>query len=253
MDFICVSVRIPKSGSSSLSRLLGDAFAGRRTFFMYDTLNPDIGMSRLQAMRYRRSQARNLFRRYRTGDVETVFAKISAEAANGDLIDGGHMDFASVQANVSRPLKMITLMRDPVARSRSEYNYARQSFSNRNIFNRWDTGVLPKVAGRRDFDGFLDFLLAHRDRYGNIASRFIGWDGTSDLAALFEANVFHAGVLEESARFAAGLSEKMGKPLSFPLSNRVESAREITKAQRSKIEQICPLDFTLYEWVRTRR
>jgi len=254
MDFICVSVRVPKCGSSSLSRILAQAFAGRRTFFMYDTFNPDTAMSALQRLRFRRSQARNLFRRYRTGDAHKVFEIISREAANGDLIGGGHIDFQSVRANVKRPLKMVTLLRDPAARSLSEYNYARQSYANRNIFNRWDTGVMPKVAGARDFGGFLDFLFEHREAYGNLASRYVGWNGAEDLAGYFSRNVFHCGVLEESERFAAGLSEKMGKRLEFPHQNRLqrEAAAEITRAQRSKIEQIYPLDFTLYEWVRER-
>ncbi len=254
MDFVCVSVRVPKCGSSSLSRLLANAFAGARTFYLYNTLDPDGAFSPLQRWRYRRSLGRNLRKHYRTADQAEVYARIAREAANGDLIDGGHIDFASVAANVKRPLKMITLLRDPVERSRSEYNYARQAFGTKFFFNRFDAGVMPKVAGRRDFDGFLDFMLEYRERYGNLASRYVGWDGQEDLSAYFARNVFHSGVLEEPEHFAAGLSEKLGKPLSFPHVNRVESeiARDITPAQRSKIEQIYSNDFTLYEWVRAR-
>ena len=254
MDFICVSVRVPKSGSSSLSRLLADAFAGHRTFYLYDTFNADILASAFQRMRYRRSLARNLFRRYGTADQAKVYETILKEAMNGDLIDGGHIDFLSVTANVKRPLKQITLLRDPVERSRSEYNYALQSARSKNFFSRIDTGLMPKAAHTRDFDGFLDFLLEYRDAYNNLACRYIGWNGTDDLGDYFARNVFHAGVLEESDRFAAGLSKKMGKRLEFPHRNRVESesAGEVTRARRRKIEQIYPLDFKLYEWVRER-
>ncbi len=255
MDFVAVSVRVPKSGSSSLSRILADAFAGARIFYLYNTLDPDSTISALQRWRYRRSLTRNLRRRYRTRDLAKVYAKISTEAANGDLIDGGHIDFATVRARVNRPLKMITLLRDPVERVRSEYNYARQAMGTKNIFNRFDAGVMPKIASRNDFSGFLDFLFEHREAYGNLASRYIGWNGKEDLAGYFARNVFHAGVLEDSERFAADLSKKIGKPLTFPQINRVKTptATEITKSQRSRIEQIYPLDFTLYEWVQANK
>ena len=254
MNFIAVSVRIPKCGSSSLSRLLADAFEGHRTFYLYDTRNPDTEVSALQRLRYRRSLSRNLRRHYGISDQKKVYETIAREAANADLIDGGHIDFLGVCANVPRPLKMITLVRDPVERSRSEYNYARRSFASRNVFGRLDTGVMPKLAGTRDYDGFLDFLFEHRAIYGNLASRYIGWDGAANLSDYFLRHVFHAGALEESERFASELSEKMGKRLAFPHANRVENnaANPVTRAQRGRIEQIYPLDFTLYEWVRAR-
>lgn len=254
MDFVAICIRIPKCGSSSLSRLLREAFAGRRTFYLYNTLDPDSSISALQRWRYRRSLSRNLRRRYRTTDQSKVYDTISNEAANGDLIDGGHIDFATAAANVKRPLRMITLLRDPAERSRSEYNYARQAMRSKNIFNSFDAGVMPKIASRHDFDGFLDFLFEHREAYGNLASQFVGWNGKDDLGDYFARNVFHAGVLEESDRFAEILSQKMERKLEFPHRNRVkmEIAIELTRAQRSRIEQIYPQDFALYEWVRAQ-
>lgn len=251
-DFITVSVRVPKSGSESLRALLAQAFSGQRTFFLPNTRDPDGELSWLQRLRGIRSRRKNLFRHYRIAGFARAYARITCEAQNGDLIDGGHIDFPSVSANITRPLKIITLLRDPYERSRSEYNYARASYFKKPAWRRIDAGIMPKAAARYTFDGFLDYLIERRMQYENIASRYVGWDGTQDLATYFARHVFHGGVLEEAEKFVHGLSEKMEKPLSLPHENRTMGAVEtaITPAQRMRIEKLYPHDFALYEWQR---
>lgn len=251
-DFIAVSVRVPKSGSESLRTLLAQAFSGQSTFFLPNTRDPDGELSWLQRLRGIRSRRKNLYRHYRVVDFASAYARIARDAQRGDLIDGGHIDFASVTANVARPLKIITLLREPYERSRSEYNYARASYFKKPAWGRLDAGIMPKAAARYDFDGFLDYLIEHRAQYENIASRYIGWDGMEDLAGYYARHVFHSGVLEDSEKFARALSQKMGVPLSFPHENRTvrAAANEITAAQRTRIEKLYPHDFVLYEWQR---
>jgi Sulfotransferase domain len=249
---VLVCVRIPKSGSESLGRLVRDAFADRRRFYLPTTYDADGQISAFQRARFARSRLRNLLARYRVFDIADACEIIDAQAANGDLIEGGHIDFGAARAHIGRPLKMITLFRDPAQRSLSEYNYARQVYERRNPLRRFTAALMPKMAGTRDFDGFLDFMDEHRAVYGNIASRYIGWDGDEKLGSYFARNVFHAGLLEQRDRFARELSEKTGKPLAFPHENsttrRTETA--ITAAQRAKIERIYARDITLYEWAR---
>ncbi len=254
IDCVCVCVRVPKSGSASLSEMLRAGFAGRRTFYMPNTLDPDATFSAFQRHRGARSRRRNLFKHYRSIGMEHVYRLIAREAKQGDLIDGGHIDFRTVSSRIPLRLKMITLVREPVARVLSEYNYSRQGYFKKPWFNRFDAGVLHKAAARLSFAGYLDFLIEHRELWGDIASTYVGWDGAEELSALFARNVFHAGVLEDSGRFAAGLSQKLGVPLALPHENRtgITATREVTAAERARIERLYARDFTLYQWVRER-
>jgi hypothetical protein len=247
--FLCV--RIPKSGSQSLVRGLTDAFAERRIFYVPNTLDPDSRVARLQRLRFLRARFQNLSRHYGTASMRAAWVRIDRDAHPGDLLMGGHIDFQTASANVHRPLAIIALLREPVARARSEYEYMRVGYRRKAWINRFDASVLHKRAGRLDFDSYVDFLFAHRGIYGNIASQYIGWNGTGGLAGFFAQNVFHCGVLERSGDFAHTLSQKLGRPFALPVENRTTGERPaITARQHSLIEQIYSRDTALYNWVK---
>src|SRR5437762_8699138 len=111
-DGIFLCVRVPKSGSLSLVRGLAVAFAGRRIFYVPNTLDPDSEVSSLQRLRFLRARYQNLARHYGTVSLRAVWARIERDAGAGDLLMGGHVDFHTAAARVARPLKMITLLRE---------------------------------------------------------------------------------------------------------------------------------------------
>jgi hypothetical protein len=251
-DAIYVAVRIPKSGSESLAELLRAAFAPSHRFYLPNTYDADGRLSSLQRLRFLRSRARNLMQRYRSIDIHDAYEAIEEKARGGDLIEGGHIDFPTVRANIGRELRMITLLRDPAQRSLSEYNYARQVYERRHPLRRFTVALISRIAGTRDYDGFLDFMEKNHAVYGDIASRYIGWDGVENLSSYFARSVFHAGVLEERDRFARGLSEKLGTALAFPHQNQtvLKSETAITPAQQARIARVYPRDMMLYDWAR---
>jgi len=252
MDFVCVCVRVPKSGSSSLGHALDAAFAGKRAFFLPDTLDLDGRYSGFQRWRFRRARRRALKTRYGDPTMEHALGVINAEARPGDLVTGGHIDFGFARANLTAPLKIITLLREPAARCVSEYNYARANHLRRDIFKRMDSKALAKAAGRYSLVGYLDYLLERREAYGDLASRYLGWDGVEPLKAFHDRSVFHAGVLEETGAFAFGLSEKLGRPVELPWANSTltDSFEGAGAEARARIEQLYPRDFELYEYQR---
>lgn len=230
--------------------MLSDAFSGRQMFYVPHTLNPDAATSMFQELRFIRSQSRNLLRRYNTFSLSKAFQIIAERAKDGDLINGGHIDFPTVRKNIARKAKMITLMREPAARCRSEYEYCRDGYLKRGHFQRIDSGARQKAAAKYCFDGFLDYLLDRRECLGNVAASYLGWDGEEDLDTFHKDNLFHSGVLEKVEQFENGLSEKMGRTVRMPRNNISQPALDcdITIAQRRKIENIYPRDFELYEW-----
>lgn len=249
-DSLFLCVRMPKSGSQSLVRGLQAAFAGRRIFYVPNTLDPDSRVSRLQRLRFLRSRYQNLSRHYGSISMHDVWRRIGRHAKPGDLLMGGHVDFCTASAQLRRPLKIITLLREPVARARSEYDYMRRGYARKTWANWFDASVLHKRAGRLDFDSYLDFLFAHRAIYGDIASQYLGWNGKDDLSEFFARNVFQCGVLERSEDFARALSAKLGRAFALPIENRATGEHpEVTPRQRALLEQIYARDTVLYDWV----
>ncbi len=247
---LLLCVRVPKSGSSSLMRGLAGAFAGRKIFYLPNTLDPDSKVSRLQKLRFLRARFQNLHRHYRTVSMQSVWARINREATPGDLLMGGHADFRTTRAHIAQPLKIITLLREPLARARSEYDYMRRGQLHKAPLRRFDSSVLHKAAGRHDFDSYLDYLFDRRHIYGDIACQYLGWTGEEKVSDFFARHVFHCGVLERSKEFAEALATKLGSPFSLPHENREPSSRpDFTPSQGNKLEQIYPHDMELYAWV----
>jgi hypothetical protein len=200
-------------------------------------------------LRFVRSRGRHLFAHYGTLSIRKAFAAIAQTARDGDLLLGGHIDFPSVRTHLPRKAKLITVFREPAQRCRSEYQWCRERYLSGGALRRFDSSFRHKAAGKYSFDGYLDFLLEHRDRYADIAARFIGWDG-EDLDQFFRDNVFHSGLLEDGGTFERGLTEKMGVPTALAHHNAGDGATQdgITCRQRAKIEQIYARDYRLYEW-----
>jgi len=250
-EHLLLCLRIPKSGSSSLERALARTLAGRRRFYVPNTLELDGRLSRLQHLRFRRSQARNLMEHYGTRSLAHALRQVDRESAPGDLLIGGHADFRTLSHHLSMPLKIVTILRNPLDRCRSEYHYSRSNFFRKSPLTRIDSSVLPRMAAKADFDSYIDFLFDHREIYGNIATAYLGLQPWEEIGRFFQRHVFHAGVLEENAAFSRALGEKLGAEVQFPHLNISGSAEHVaigTRARR-KIELLYARDFEIYEFL----
>jgi hypothetical protein len=249
-DSVALVVRVPKSGSQSLGLALGRAFNETATFYLPNTLELDGRLSRFQHFRFRRAQIRNLLAHYGSASLQNAFALIDSRAAPGDLLSGGHIDFPTVRRNLRKRVKIITILRDPYARCRSEYFYARQNYLKKSALARFDSNAVSQIAAKYAFDGYLDFLMEHRIIYGDIAASYLGVRAVDDFRSFFHENVFHAGVLEHSEQFSRSLSDKMGRLVDFPYLNRTGSGQHVTlsAAAKRKIEKLYERDLVLYEW-----
>lgn len=240
-------IRVPKSGSKSLSLIVAEAFPDRARFYLPDTLRREALISRWQAVRLWRSQSQNLSRRWKVLSLEAAFAKIDAAAAPGDLLIGGHFDQPTVQAGLTRPVKSIVLLRDPAERARSDYNYARQGFLKKKPWQRFDAHLTARAAGRYDFEGFLDYQLEHPRVFADLACAYLGWREGTPIATVLPT-IWCWGVLERADAFAGRMSELAGRPLTFGVSNATRQVEQldISAAARRRIEQLYARDLELY-------
>lgn len=250
-EHLLLCLRIPKAGSQSLERALARTWAGRKRFYVPNTLELDGRLSRLQHLRFRRSQARNLIAHYRTRSLNRALRYIDHVSTPGDLLIGGHADFRTLSNRLSIPVKIVTIFRNPLDRCRSEYHYSRCKFLEKSRLARMDSSVLPRMAAKTDFDSYVDFLFEHREIYGNIAAAYLGLQPWDEVGRFFQRHVFHAGVLERNALFSRILGEKLGAGVQFPHLNVSGSAQHVAIATRTrrKIELLYARDFEIYEFV----
>lgn len=244
---VLACIRVPKSGSKSLSRIVAGAFPDRTTFYLPDTLGREAMISRWQAFRLWRSQAQNLSRRLNVLTLDAALAKIDAAAKPGDLLIGGHFDQPAVQSGLSLPVQSIVLLRDPAERARSDYNYARQGFLKKKPWQRFDAHLTAQAAGRYGFEGFLDFQLEHPEVFGDLASAYLGWLPGQPLEAVLPT-IWCWGVLEQAEAFANRMSDLTGRPLTLSQSNvtRQVEVLDISAAERRKIERLYARDLELH-------
>jgi hypothetical protein len=250
-DFLLLCLRVPKSGSLSLGTALGSALVGRRNFYLPNTLDLDGRLSSFQHLRFRRSQIRNLISNYRTPSLGRVFRHIERQAFGGDLLSGGHIDFGSVRNYLTREVRIVTMLRNPYDRCRSEYFYARQKHLRKSPLERIDSSSIPRIAAKFDFESYVDFLLEHRRIYGDIAAAYLGIGESADIDSFFARHVFFAGVLERNEEFARGLGDRLGIRVQFPHLNGSGSARHVTllAATRRKLDDLYARDFAIYEYL----
>lgn len=251
MNFVCLAVRVPKSGSTSLGYALDAAFADRSTFFLPDSVDIEGRYSAIKRWRFRRSQRRMLRARTGEADLGRAIAAINAEIKPGDLVLGGHFTYDFAREAIALPARIITVLRDPVSRCVSEYNYARQVYGGRNPVKRLLSKGQLRAAARYGLVGYLDWMLERREAFGDLASHMMGWDRVQPLDAYFADHVFHAGVLDDVRGFAFGLAEKLGRSVDFPWQNStlVRDAGGAGAEAKRRIEALYAADFELYDYV----
>lgn len=249
--FVYVVIRVPKSGSTSLSNMVRDALPDARSFDMPTDAAAHAGYPLSDRWRLARRRLRHLRRHFGTWSMADAWAQVARQARAGDIVTGHirHGD-AVLPGFTQLP---ITLVRDPVGRVLSQYNYSRQGFAKRNPVQRFlNRGVLM-AAARYDFSGFLAYLDEHRAAYGNATARYVlGAARADDVAGFIRANYFHIGTLERLEGFRAGLGRKLGRPVAERRDNVTErvDATALAAADRPVFERVFGQDMAIWEAVR---
>lgn len=246
-EAVLACIRVPKSGSKSLSRIVAEAFPDRASFYLPDTLRREARISRWQGFRLWRSQVQNLSKHGGVLSLDAALARIDGAAKPGDLLIGGHFDLSTAQSGLSLPVRGIVLLRDPAERARSDYNYARQGFLKKKPWQRFDAHLTAQAAGRYAFEGFLDYQLEHPEVFGDLASAYVGWRPGEPLESVLP-NIWCWGVLEQADAFAGRMSDLTGRPLTFGQTNATRQIEQldISAAEHRKIERLYARDLELY-------
>ncbi len=243
-------VRVPKSGSSSLQKMVRDAYPGAAFHALPHSFFGDWKTDVLQKLRYLRSQKRSLLSNHGTLSLKKAIAAINRKSKSGDIVGGGHISFDTFRA-LEAKVNAITILRDPVARFISEYNYSRNSANRRPAPLRFDLAFSKKMALQHDINAYASIMLEHKPMVGNIACELLSITSSDQIAPRLD-DLFHVGVLEDIDGFVAGLSEKAGTRLEMTRSNVTpnRTAVAIDADTRAKIEALYDLDMELHAQAR---
>lgn len=247
---VSVLVRIPKSGSTTLRRMMVAAYPQARLFTVPETGATAAGrVTPYEAFRNRRRRLKH-FLGYGAVSEAGMWRRIARDVGDGDIVTG-HLRYGE-PAIPDADLRYITLLRDPAARILSNYNYDRLGFQKRSpARQRYLTGQL-QAAGR----SFLDYLhyMADAERRSVLpAVAYVTGDETpADPFDFLRERYFHWGVLERLDLFAAGLGEKTGREVAPEWGNRTPERErtELTTEERRLIERVFAQDIELYEKAR---
>jgi len=250
--FVYVVIRVPKSGSTSLANMMRDGLRGATVYDMPTPAEAQYGRPLIEQFRFARNRLRMLRRLHGTYSMATAWRRIAEQARSGDVVTG-HIRFGDADLP-GLELKHITLVRDPVARVLSDYNYARLGFQKRHVVRRLYHRGPVMAAGLYDFSGYLAYLDERRGEYGDITARYVyGRASVSDPQAFIRTNYFHIGTTERLSLFLLGLGRKLGVPVAMRRDN-ITARQEVTAiaaADRPVFERVFGRDIAIYEAVRS--
>lgn len=251
-DGILIFVEIPKSGSTSVSRMLRRQFDPTAILAFPRTIELDAELSAVQSARFKIKVMRTRMKVYNCLTQAQMQRVIANKEQEISLILG-HLHFQSLTLNHKRPL-YLTLMRNPYDRALSDYLYTRQRMAKKTGRHFYQNARL-KAAARYDFGSYLSFLMEHRDIYGNEACRYIVGDSSfRDAYECLRNEYFHYGTLEALDGFAAELADKLDLS-EIPLHhenktiNRDHSS-EMGAKERALIERLYDRDLDCWEHIR---
>lgn len=203
--------------------MVTSALPSAEIYYMPKLMRSDEGPSRLEKLREIRSRSRRFWRLFRTLSEQTAWRKLAGKARDGDIVSG-HFPYGTPRLP-GFAINYITLLRDPLDRLVSEYNYARVGFEKRRrIQHVYHRGRLA-AAAFRSFSDYLSFLEDHRSLYENIATRYVtGGRACDDPVAFLDEHYFHYGALERLHPFADALAAKLGVPVQT-MHERITSKR----------------------------
>jgi hypothetical protein len=242
-----VIIRIPKSGSNTLRRIIGAALPQAKIHSMPNPSKPDGGVSLVEKMRVARGRIRRRWRNYNVLTDDQAWTKIAGIAKDGDIVQG-HIGYGDPQLP-GFDLDYVTIVRDPVQRLMSEYFYSRRGFEKRSFIRKLYNHGRLRAAASLNFSDYIAFLHDRQDLYANRATRFItGTRTCDDPAAFLMENYFHFGTLEQIDVYVSTLSEKLSSAVPMAHFNRSENREEIplSAKDKSRLEDLYSEDMKLH-------
>jgi len=249
-DYLYIAIRVPKCGSTSLQQVLENALPTARCFDMVGQIYGDPEVSTRERFRAFVKVNRRLLKDYHCFGAKASWAKIDRLACSGDMV-AGHFSISEVVIH-RHATRFVTVLRNPITRLLSDYNYNRNGYNKRNILQQSILNGRIAAAGRYNFEGYLSFLLDHQQSYGRYMSHYVlGDQPVADKLAFMQNHYFAFGTLEKIDRFCTDFEQKSGAQTASVAKNVTPNKAKLSLSQRelALAERLCEEDLALYEIV----
>jgi len=228
--------------------MVKQALPDSRTFRM-PHLSPDLstGITCYDRFRLKRRSLKGLWQGYRTLSEAEVWKKIAAASNEGDIVSG-HLRYGAPQLPDVK-LDCITLLRNPIDRMVSEYNYHREGYQARSRLHKVYMAGLLEIAGTRSFSEYIAYLHDHKWAFGNKATSYVmGNNPDGDPFEFMCRNYFHFGILDEMEFFAEELSQKLNRAVKSTWINRTRNPvrHSLSSTDEAILEELLDKDLQLY-------
>lgn len=179
-----------------------------------------------------------------------MWSHIDNHAKAGDVISG-HFSYGR-PALEKFEQKYITIIRNPITRVISDYNYSGYRHNQSKPFYHFIKSGKQKQAANQSFSDYLSFLLEHKEMYENPATKYIVGSMHNDPYTQLKTNFFHYGTLENFEKFSVILCEKLNAPVKTNWTNKTPPKKtfEINKSDQRLIELLFDMDLSLYEKIK---
>lgn len=250
-DHLYVLIRVRKSGSQSLVKIMQDAYPESRLHPMpHDPPTADLGVGFKEEIRLARRQRKRLRKLYKTTSYPEAWKRCNQTAKSGDIV-GGHFPYGTPDLP-DFELRYITIMRHPLKRLYSEYRYCKQSFDQRPWWRRLYTSARIQVAGRGSFGDYIDYLDQQGEHFTNPLVAYIT-NGDRELTPyeFLRKHYYHYGLIERAQSFAAKLSSLTGRdvPAAWKNKTRDTGALDGEYYDEAKVQRLIGEDLKLYDAV----
>lgn len=250
-----VVIRVPKCGSTSLSKMMTSAMPQSKIF---NISSADLDLmkeeneyiSAFEQVRILKNKTLSNWKNHNCLSFDAVWNKTNKIIKNNDIVLG-HFTVDAIQLQAVGK-RLVTVIRDPFERILSDYNYARLSYDKKpSVSKKYRTKAY--VAGNYSLEGYIDYLRESRPVYKRFMSRFIlGKNNIDDPVSFLEENYFSYGVLERMDLFVGDFHKKSGVELIQQKANVTNSKAidDLSNSARKLIADFCEEDIHLYQCIR---
>jgi hypothetical protein len=203
--------------------------------------------TRLERIRAFRKVYRRRWKQHRAFTLERTWDKIAGSLQHDDIV-AGHFSISEIRLTGFQS-KLITILRHPVYRLLSEYNYGRVGYQRRPALRRLLHRGRLAAAGEYSFEDYIHFLRDNNiERSRFLQHYLIGNNRPDDAVDFMDKNYFLYGTIEGFDRFVEQFNDLTGLNASPVTTNVTQNKARPTLNSReiSLAERFCESDLNFY-------
>ena len=240
-------IRVPKCASTALREALVAAHPEFAALKLRSPMSYSWRQGLYGNLRLLKKERRMLWNNFRVLSYPAMWKKLAADSSGGRIISG-HMKYSEIAMD-KRQVRLVTLLRHPVDRFISDYNYSSNSYKNKGFLSQHLYTNERSQAGRASLEEYVGYLeKTGQDRRAYQLEYVIDPNWSGDPVDFMEQHYFCYGLVENMAAFKADFFEKTAVELQLENLNRSKGVDKgsISPSLRQRIEALCVKDIEFY-------